>query len=447
MKVVVVGVGNVGFTVAEALSSVHDVLVIEYDAGRAETVKNLLNVSVLHEDGTNPRVLQDILERHHADIIVSALNRDDANLFVCMMAKTMKPLIKTVARVRNPDFMIKSDEGRVIGADQIISPEQITAKKMAILAMLENAVDYESLDAMGLALATFLVTKEHTDMIGTVVINLDIPEECTIVSIYRNNEVIIFNETTELHAGDRISVLGSPEAVQEFNDMMGYARETKEVVVLGGGVIGAQTARILEHHKKYVKVIEKDAEKSRKLARDFDNVLVVNANAVDPHTLRSESVGRADVLISATDSDEKNLLACLISMEMGTNKVISRYTLREYEDVFSFTGIKIAVGYHLVVANEITKTMITDEQAILRMKHEDELFFSVSIKQGSKIAGSRVGDIRLPEGARIVCIIRGADRIYPRMDTILQAQDKVLLFTYRTNLTKLGNMFDTEISS
>lgn len=445
MNVIVVGAGNVGFTVAETLSSVHDVLVIEESDSRAETVKDLLSVAVLHEDGTNPRVLKDILERHNAEIIVSTLSRDDANLFVCMMAKTMRPAIRTVARVRHPDFMIKTDEGNVVGADQIMSPEQITARKLAVLALLENATDYELLDAMGLAMATFLVTKEHTNIVGKVVINLPIPDECTVVTIYRNEDVIIFNETTELHAGDRICVLGSPEAVQKFNKMMGYPREAKEIVILGGGIIGSQIARILEVHKKYVKVIEKDPAKSRKLARELDTALVVNANAVDPYILRSENVGRADVLISATDSDEKNLLACLISMEMGSQKVISRYTMREYEDVFDFTGIRIAVGYHLVVANEITKTMITDEQSILRMKHEGELFFSVSVKD--KRDGALVGDLKLPEGARIVCIIRGDQKIYPRMDTKLKTGDKVLVFTYKANLSKLGNLFDTKISS
>lgn len=446
MNVIVVGAGNVGFTVAETLSLVHDVLVIEQDDNRAETIRSLLSVSVLHEDGTNLRVLKDTLKRHEADVIISALNRDDANIFICMMAKTINPLVKTVARVRNPDNMIRSDSGYIIGADQIMSPEQITAKKIAILSLLENAIDHESLDSMGLEMATFLVTKEHTNIVGKVVINLDIPEECTVVTIYRNNEVIVYNETTELHAGDAICVLGSSDAIRKFNDMMGYDREAKEVVILGGGVIGFQAAKILESHKKYVKVIEKNKERSKRLAREFDNVLVVNANAVDPHTLRSENVGRADVLISATDSDEKNLLSCLISMEMGARKVISRYTLREYEDVFGFTGIRIAVGYHLVVANEVTKTMITDEQSILRMKHEGELFFSVAVKDG-KISGSHVGDLRLPDGARITCIIRDGVKIYPRMDTRLEAGDKVLIFTYKTNISKIEHMFDTEISS
>ena len=446
MKVVVIGAGNVGFTVADTLSSVHDVLVVESNEKRANTVKDLLNVSVLKEDGTNPKILKEILERNDVNTLISTLGGDDANLFVCMIAKSIKPSLRTVARVRHPDFMIKTESGMSIGADQIVSPEQITAKKLAILSLLENAVDYEQMDSLGLAMATFMVTKEHTDMIGKVVIDLQIPDECTVMTIYRNNSVIIFNETTELHSGDSICVLGSPAGLEKFNKMMGYPHEAKEIVVLGGGVIGTQTAKILESQKRYVKIVEMNEERCRRLSKEFDSVLVVNANAVDPYTLRSENVGRADVVISATDSDEKNLLACLMTMEMGVKKVISRYTMREYEDVFQFTGINISVGYHLVVANEITKTLITDERSILRMKHEEEMFFSVAVKGGTKTVGFRVGDLRLPEGARIVCVIRGNEKIYPRMDTMLKENDKVLLFTYKTNLSKLGSIFETDIS-
>jgi trk system potassium uptake protein TrkA len=150
-------------------------------------------------------------------------------------------------------------------------------------------------------------------------------------------------------------------------------------------------------------------------------------------------VGRADVLICATDSDEKNLLAGLISMEIGVRKVISRYTMREYEAVFDYTGIKIAVGFHIVVSNEITKTMFADEQSILKMKREGELFFSVSVK--GKISGMRVGEVDLPEGVRITCIIRGDLKIYPAAGTVFEEGDKVLLYTYEANPSKVERIF------
>ena len=443
MKIIVIGAGSVGYTVAETLASVHNVLVIEGDGSRAENIKDLLNVSVLHEDGTNPQVLKDSIIKHEADMLISCLANDDANLFVCMSVKIIFPRIKTVARVRHPDFIRHAEEGTFRGADQILSPEYISAKKLALIAQMENVVDYEDLGKHDLVIVTFLVTKAHTNIIGKIVINLPIPEGCTVVTIYRGDEVIINNETTELHAGDGICVLGDNEAIHKFNKMMGYEREAKEVAILGGGSIGSQTAKMLED-KMYVKIIETNFEKSRKLAREFSSALVINASAVDPHTLRAENVGRADVVISATDSDEMNLLASLMAMEMGARKVVSRYTKKEYKDVFKFTGIQVSIGYHLEIANEITKTLITDERALLKMRHNGEMFFSAHVTDST--VNKRLGDMRFPEGVRVLCIIREGEKIYPRYDTKLAANDTVLIFAFRSNMNKLRKMFEINVS-
>jgi trk system potassium uptake protein len=445
MNIVIVGAGSVGFTTAEALCKVHDTLIIENDGARAEFVKSLLNVSVLFDDGTNPKVLESAISRHHADAVVACTARDDSNLFICMISKRIDPRIKTVSRISNPDYVIKTSAEGVEGVDQIISPEIITATKIARLALLENAVDYESLENMNMALATFKVSKDHVNILGKVVLNLDIPPDSTIVAVYRGDEVILANETTELHAGDKICMLGSPSAVETFNEMMGIEEDANEFVILGGGVVGYHTARLLVGKRRYVKLIEEDEALCRQLSKDFTNVIVVNANTVDPHILNAENVGRADVLICVTNMDEKNLLACMVAMNLGTRKVISRYSLREYEDIFSYTGIETIIGYHRVIANEITKTLISDDQAIMRMNHEGELFFSATVTSKSALCDEHLGDLRLPEGVRIAAIVRESEISYPAMDTVFRNGDKVMLFTYMVKLSKLEKLFGTNV--
>lgn len=442
MNIIIVGAGSVGYTAAEVLCSIHDILIIENNSATAENVKGLLNVSVLHEDGASPRVLESAITRHQADVIISTTGRDEENLFISMMSKRIKGTIKTIARIRNPDYLIATSSECV---DQLISPELITANKIAALALLENAVDYESIESMDMELTTFEVKKDHSDIIGHVVINLNLPSETSVVAIYRGDDVILNNETTELHIGDRICVLGSPGGIAEFNAMMGVAHEANEFIIMGGGIAGERTAKILESKKKYVKLFEPNVEKCRRLARAFNNVIIVNGSGVDPHLLRSENVGRADVLIAITDVDETNLLSCLMGMKLGVEKIISRYSMVEYEDIFDFTGIKTTIGHYRVVANEITKTLISDEQSILRMKREGELFFSVNVDSRSKLCNEHLGDIRLPEGARVVCILRGEERIYPRMDSQFKLGDKVLMFTYNVKMSKLERLFGMAI--
>jgi trk system potassium uptake protein TrkA len=243
-----------------------------------------------------------------------------------------------------------------------------------------------------------------------------------------------------------LCVLGSPASIIELNKTIGYARETKEVIIIGGGIIGTRIASLLEKERKYIKIIEQNPERCKKLVRELNNVLIINANGVDPDVLRSENIGRADVVICATESDEKNLLSCLVSRDLGALKVISRYSKREYEDVFAVTGIKTIVGYHRLIANEVTKTLISDEKAIMRMRRDGETLFSVQIREESKVKGVPVGDLQFPDGASAVCIIRDGHAVYPRLDTVIEKDDRVLLYTYETKMNRIEKLFGIKIT-
>ena len=118
---------------------------------------------------------------------------------------------------------------------------------------------------------------------------------------------------------------------------------------------------------------------------------MVNGNIVDPHVLQTENVGRADVVIAISDTDETNLLASLMAMKLGAPKIIAKYSMVEYEDIFDFTGIQTMIGYHRIVANEITKTLVSDETSLLQMKREGETFFSVRVSPKSRLVDSALG--------------------------------------------------------
>lgn len=438
MKIIVVGAGNVGYTCAHVLSKFHNVMVIDKDKLVVDNIKSLLNVSVLYEDGSSPKTLQDAFARHSPDVVISATGRDEDNLFIAMISKYIKPGTMTIATIRGADFMLDTSEKVV---DKILSPEMMIADKVSHLALLENSIDYDDIQSMKMALVTFEVTAEHTNIVGKVVINLDIPDDCTIVNIYRGDDIIVDCETTEIHPGDKITVLGTPASIEKFNIMIGVLREASEFVVIGGGVSGAETARKLEHRKKYIKIFEHNVDRCGKLARDLGNVIIVNGSGVDPHLLKSENVGRADVLMAMTNQDETNLLSCLMGMKLGSSKIISRYSMLEYEDIFDFTGIKTTVGTHRIVANEITKMLVPDEESILEMKRYGERFFMMTVGEKSKARNQHMGDIRLPEGARITCIIRDGENIFPRMDTDIRVGDKLAIFTYNVSISKLEKLF------
>ena len=443
MNIIIVGAGKVGATAAEVLSNKNDVMVIEEDTVVAEKIKSLYNVSIFNESGTNPKVLEEAIRRHQAEIIISTVSEDADNLYICMMSKRIKPDITTISRIRDPDYMVNDSYGIV---DQIFSPELLSANILSSLALLENGVDYESFETIDMGLATFSVTKENTSVIGKVPIGLDMPEGAYIVAIKRSDAIILDCETVEIRMADSICVLGTPKGIEDFNQMMGVDRPASDFVILGATVIGVQTARLLESKKRYVKLIDNDPVLCRRLARQFSTVKIINGNIVDPHLLKMENVARADVLMTLDNNDETNLLASLMGKKLGATKIISEYSVLDYESIFEFAEIPSRIGYYNIVTNQIAKMIKTEGNSSLMMKHDGRMFFSMIIQPKSEVTDQYVGDVKLPEGCRLTGLIRDGEVIFPRLDTKFQEGDQALMFTNFAKLKKLEKMFGIELN-
>lgn len=430
MKVIIIGAGSVGFVSAETISDVHDVLVIEKDEAVAENLKGRLNVAVLREDGTNPRILRYAIESHGAEVLVSTLSSDSENLFVCMMAKRIKSGIRTVATVHNPDYMVETSSEGPVGVDYIISPDLTTAEKMYRLCVLENVVEYESIKSMGVSVAVFAIQGQKP-VVGRVVMHLPIPAGCTVFAIYRDDDVYTSPETMEIHPGDGLCVFGSDEAIAQFNEMVGVEDVAREVCILGGSIVGENLAKMLSEDpvKRYVKIIERDPSRCMSLTRSLSGVAIVNADYTDPNVQADESVFRADTTVSTSSRDETNLLICMSAGRHNARKVVSRYFMREYEDIFRYTGLQTIIGYNQVVSNEIIKCLVSDELAIARMQSSEWMFFTHVVDRGSRLRDRFVGDLNMPEGLRIVAIERRGEITYPLLDTRILEGDSVILFS------------------
>ena len=440
MKVIIVGAGEVGRASAETISNIHDVLVVEKDENVLNVLKSRLNVSTLKADGTNPKTIKYAIENHEADMIIATLGTDSANLFVCLMAKRFKPSIITVSSVNDPDFMIQTSADGVPGVDTIISPELITAEKMYKLCVLENAVDFEYMANMGVAVAMFTVDVHH-EIIGKVVMHLPIPPGCTVFAIYRDDVVHTETETMEIHQGDRICVFGTDKAISEFNQMMGVEYPARNFAILGGSIVGRNLARMLAADKLNVKIVDKDENKCRDMARTLSGVAIACADFIDPEVQNNENIFRTDALISTSHADDTNLLMCMNAMRHNSRKVITRYFTKEYEDIFQYTGIETIIGYYRIITNEITKSTISDETAIMTARDQDEFYFVHMVDQQSKLLDRYLGDMMVPEGVRIVAVKRGDGIVYPRLDTRFQKDDAVIVFTSFSKRTDLIRVF------
>lgn len=439
MKVIIVGAGNVGLASAKAALIGNDVHLIEKDVNVAETAKSIIPVSILKGDASNPSVLRSAINRIHPDIVLSAVKDDAINIFVCMNSKRMDPKIRTIACIRNPEFL---DSDEYEGVDVLISPDKLSVEKMINVARLENAVNYEKLDLEGYSLTTYKIDKGH-DIVGRTVMNLDLPPDCAIVSIIRGNNTITAVATTEIHVDDRIVIFATEEANKKFNQLIGIKKEAREFVILGAGHIGLSIAEQISdlNDKNFVKILDNDMERCREAAKRLRRAIVVRGNIVDPQFLRSENIERADTLVSVTDVDERNLLACMTAMRFGINKIVSRYSIEEYEDVFKYAGIESVIGYHKLIVNEVTKNLRTTQESHIHiMEQPGDNFLIHTLDPSSILVDNYFGDIVVPEGVNLCGVIRNDKIIFPDLLFKFRKGDRALVFTHDVDPIRLAHL-------
>ncbi|AGI48011.1 K+ transport systems, NAD-binding component [Thermoplasmatales archaeon BRNA1] len=444
MKVIVAGAGNVGMASAKAASAYNEVLVLEKDAEKADIAKNVLPVSVMKGDASNPKTLKGAIDKFHPDVILSAVKDDSMNLFICMMAKRLMPDIRTIATIRDNEFVI---EGGYPGVDSIIAPENINIDKIISMAMIENAINFSRFRTVKLCLCLFRVVR-GADIIGKPFMDLRIPEFSNVIAVYRGKETITDLLSAEVHENDRLLVLGSYESLLEFNQLVGVKKPARSFVILGATEMGIAVASAIADSpgKKFVKIIDEDIVKCKDAARRLGGVIVVNGSVADPVFLRSESVDRSDVLISVTDYEEKNLLACMTSIRFGINKIISRYTTDDYEGIFKYAGIESIIGYHRVITNEVSQMLgskdIADATLILDRPNE----FIIKLKAEDKLPfrNKPLGDVYLPRGVKIAAIIRGDDIIYPSLTDRISKGDEFMLYLHDVDRIQLAKALGHE---
>ena len=439
MKIIIVGGGNVGQACSKAATVGNDVHVIEKDSSVSEAIRNALPVSVLKGDASNPRTLRTALENIKPKMLISAARDDGINIFVCSSAKHIDPNIRTLACIRDPDFYVK--EGYE-GVDQLVAPDTLSSEKIIKVALLENVVNYEKLDLDELCLTTFKVERGH-HIVGRTVMNINLPPECTIVCIYRDDRSITQVSTTEIHADDRIVVLGTWKAAEEFNQLVGIKKEAREFVILGAGHQGMAIAKAITEAsgKNFVKILDDDINRCREASKLLRKAIVVNGNIVDPQFLLSESIDRADALISVTDMDERNLLACMTAMRFGIRKIISRYSIEEYEGIFKYAGIESVAGYHKIITNEIIKNLrATEISSVHVMENPEDFFLTFVLQASSPMTGEYYGDIVVPDGVNICAVIRKGSMFYPDLLTRFELGDKVLLYTHKIESLQLTEL-------
>jgi len=436
MRIVIAGAGEVGYNLAKVLSEHHDVFVIESDEEKVENLKNL-NVSVVHGNSANIQVLKSA-GIEDADVFLAVTGDDEVNLLSGIFARKFGAK-KVIVRVGNPEYVEKPVmRDHPLGFDLVICPQLALANEVANILMIPGVVEFIALSGGKANMVEIKV--DDSPIVGKTVSELNLPKDVLIIAVFRDGDVIIPKGNTVIKKGDVVVVFGKMEEILKLKSVFGKP-VVKNVTIFGGGTVGSYIAKTLEMGNFNITLIDSCLQRCEKLDEILKKTKVVYGDATDMDFLIEEEVGKSDVVIATTESDEKNLLISLLCKSLGAKKAIAKVERGSYVRIFEKVGVDIALSPRRVTFVEVMKYLrLMDIRTIADLKHKITVL-EVVVKK-AEVAGKRISEIDIPKSSIIGGIIRDDKCIIPRGDTKIELGDRLLIFTTWEDMEEIEGLFE-----
>ena len=432
MRVIVVGAGQVGSNIAASLEHDHHVVVIDTDPSRIEAITYSHDVLTVQGDGTAIETLEEA-GIENADLVIASTDIDETNIVICGAAKAVSDPF-TIARVKQTGLLRtwERSEG-AFGVDFMVGTNLQTAQSIVRIAGLPGAHDAETFADGLVQMAEFEVMAD-SPLAGETVSDADRYESLTFAALLRGDDIIIPAGETDIRADDAIVVIGSVESVRSFADFVTpppSLEDVREIVIVGGGEIAAQTARLFEAEGIDTRLIEQDPARARELAENLPETLVLQSDATDIDFLVREHVDESDLVVATLDSDEKNLLVSLLAKRVGVERTIGVVDAGEYVDLFETVGLDVGVNPRLVTAEEITRfTRARRTENVAMLESDRAEVLEIEVGSDSVLFETPIEEAMadLPDGIVIGAITRDGELITPRGETVIEGDDHVVVF-------------------
>lgn len=427
MKIIIVGAGRVGYSVAESLvSERNDITVIDTDAHSLRELEGRFDLRGVVGSGINPHVLAEA-GAEDTDLLIACATQDETNLVACKVAQLLFNIPARIARVRSSGFdaggPLAGPEGFAVN---IICPEASLTRYIAKLIEYPEAMQVR-LFAGGRACLVATRAMPGAPMVGKTIATVreSIPDVAMrLVAIYRRfpeepDRFVPCSGSTRIEPGDEVFVLAAQEHIPFVLASLHRrpnqpARPVRRVMVAGGGEVGLRLAQELANQEGgfNVKLIEDNPQRCIALASTLPaDVLVLQGNATDEDLLAAENIEEIDFFLALTDDDENNIMSSLLAKRMGARRVLALITRRSYADLMHGTEIDIALSPAQAMLGELLAHVRQgDVQAVHSLRRgvaEALEIVARGDRKSSKVVGRKVGDLSLPENVHMGLIVRG----------------------------------------
>lgn len=444
MKILILGAGQVGSTVAESLvGEANDITVVDSDIQKLRLLQDRLDLRTLVGNAAHPSTLEKA-GIADTDILLAVTQSDEVNLVACKLAATLYNTPTRIARIRAADYLSRPE---VFSADNFcvdfsICPEQILTDYIVKLIEFPEALQVQRF-SQGKASLVAVRAFKGGPLVGQPLsfMRKHMPQiETRVAAIFRQDRPIIPEGNTVIEDGDEIFFIAATDNIRSvLLEMRRMDEPSRRIMIVGGGNIGRRLAMTLENDYQ-VKMIEFNKKSCERLAKELTNTLVLNGDGTDEKLMKQEHVGEIDVFCALTNDDENNIMSALLAKQAGARKVIALINRGAYVDLLQGGKIDIALSpAHVTIGSLLAYVRQGDVATVhsLRRGAAEALeLVAHGDRQSSRVVGRRIDEIDLPKGATIGALVRGQEVIMGHHDMVVEADDHVIVFVIDKKIVK-----------
>jgi len=433
LKVIVIGMGEVGKYIASVLSQEkHDVIIVDVSAAALAQAEETMDVLALRGHGASMKTLQEA-KVQEADLVLGVTGRDEINLLAAITAKQLGAK-RTVARVSNRDYLGDTERGfyhNLLGIDLVISVQILVANEIRKLIKSVGALAIEDFADNRVEMMQ-LAIEDELGVLEKPLRDLDMPDGCLVAAILRNENLIIPGGADEILIGDEVFLIGTVENIPRLERMFGKKRKynVRKVAIVGGGDVGFSVARLLERESVDVILIEKNRERCAELSQKLHRTVIINGDGTDLSVLREEKMQNCDVFVAVGGYDEDNLVSSLLAKNLGAQRTVVVVDKPDYAQLYEMLGIDATVSPRLFAANQILKYVREQEVVSVSLLEDGKAeILEIIPSPGSHIVNKPLREVNFPRGA-VITAVAGADTVFvPKGKDIIKAGNLVVVLT------------------
>ena len=448
MKIIIAGAGEVGFHLAKLLSyESQEIILIDLDKERLAYAETHLDIKVVKGDITSVSVLKES-NIANADLFVSVTSSQTANITSCVLAKQLGAK-RTIARISNTEFIEHKDEVgfETLGIDELISPESLASSEIELLlnqSVFNDTYAFEdgALTMLGLTLSADAKIIDKQVKVAAQLLS-DIHFIPIAIQRYGSHLTLIPRGDTVFKEGDRVVFITSEGGDEELCKLTGKRKtQIKDIMILGGGQIGAITAKELSKTDFNIKIVEKSKERALELADQLSNALVINGDGRNVELLEEENINAMDAFISVTGNSETNIMSCLVAKSKGVKKTIALVENMDYFALSHSIGVDTLINKKLLAANSIFRYVRKGEVvAMTKLVNMKAELLEFVVKPTSRICYQFIKEVDFPRAAIIGGVIRNESGIIALGDFKIEPGDRVVVCCLPEAISKVERLF------